>query len=152
LLEGRDREGAARLIRERQGDDRGHALRCDGGQRVRNARAPVVSNDGDALETKSVHEIDRVGGERDARPSRGASGERKRVAPEPRSAGTIVRQPLSCSRFATGPQPRGASGQPCSKSTGRPSAGPSSASRSENELRSGRVSSWVVAGIDGRTM
>jgi hypothetical protein len=37
---------------------------------------------------------------------------RNRVPPQPRSAGTAVRQPRSWSRPTTGRQPRGASGQP----------------------------------------
>jgi hypothetical protein len=57
-------------------------------------------------------------------PVRGVCADRNRVPPLPRRYGAIVRQPAACSRAATGRQPRGATGQPWSRRTGRPSAGP----------------------------
>src|ERR1700722_18343162 len=59
-------------------------------------------------------------------PKRGVASERKRVGCEPRRNGTIVLHPWPFSCRAISDQPIGASGQPCSSTTGSPSFGPSS--------------------------
>jgi hypothetical protein len=83
LLERWDRERPSGLIGKCQGDNRTDALRRDRCQRVRRARAPVVSHHRDTIELEDIQQIDRIPSKRDP-----AS-----IAPDPRSAGTIVRQP-----------------------------------------------------------
>lgn len=51
----------------------------------------------------------------DSCPLRGVHSWRNRVGANPRKAGTTTRNPAAASARATGRQPTGLSGQPCSK-------------------------------------